>query len=440
MSKQLDNQQHLEKEDDISELNEMLSKLNVTDNKDEKQKTKKKYGMKFNGTQPNIKWKSITLEELQLMFPKHYFPLNSTLIENINDEEELNEEYSQLVPQRTNLWNKLREKRITASKFSTVLGFFDTLVVKYLGLSKTFIKKNKNNILNNDNISISSIEYENLFTVPELLDLFNLDDESILLQYLSFVKNDNIDTTARVFMDFGSNHEANGIATILSDFDFCNEYNNNNYTIHETGFYCITKNRFEKVFNKDDLKEFTFEELPLLGASPDGLIKNDKDEIVACIEMKCPTCFVPKYKKKEEEQLNNGDNKTEWMYMKRKPHENVPVYYLPQMIGQMIATNTTECYYCSWTCTLGCNVFKVSFNKEYAIEMLYWLTKGYQHVRNGNRIIENYFILNEESDRYKKFLDWSVDIVKNQCPLVKHIEKSIVYNGKEKERKDLFLD
>ncbi|EFC38377.1 predicted protein [Naegleria gruberi] len=404
MSQQFE-EEHIDHSDEQS-LVESIEKLSIHQEKNNN---------KFNGENPNVKWKALYYEDIKEIYVNRYVPLNPP-------NEPIDENNCHLFPQRSDKWLELRSNRITASRLSKALGFFSPAAVKMLDLSKSFLKQDKE--------TVGTI-YESILTRDELKELGMTDEEIDQLKQPSN-ENPKEEIVKRVFMDWGSNHELNCVSTILNshfDYDmFC-----------ETGFYIITEDRLNQVFTKEDLEkyELSFEKLPALGASPDGLLQSiDTNEIHSCVEIKCPTCFVEKYVKKEDRE-SGRDIPLTFSYIKKKPHEEVPVYYIPQMYLQMIATNTKQCYYCSWTVTQGCNMFKVEFDKDFALEILYWIFKHYDLVKNQKkRITPDCFISDE---RFIQFLQKSLEIQKG-IQFVKTIEKSMVYEGIDPERKHMFND
>ncbi|KAG2377664.1 hypothetical protein C9374_009180 [Naegleria lovaniensis] len=385
---------------------------------------------KFEGASPNVKWKAIYHEQVLEEFPTRYIPL-----EYLDEYTPVIEDNSHLVPQRSQRWRELRQNRLTASNISRALGFFNPKAAKKLGLS---FSQNSNELTTGE-------MYKSLLSREELRTLFKMSDEDIeKLKNPTLSEESYDEIVKRVFTEWGSLHELNCVSTLLES-----DLLDKDVTFCETGFYVITEKRLLKVFTQQELEEYqlSFEKIPPLGASPDGLLKKlsnsngskndpsetstEAEEYFSCVEIKCPTCFVPKYVKKG----TPIPAKPTFSYISKKPHDAVPVYYLTQMYTQMIATNTRQCYYCSWTATKGCRVFKVEFDKKYALEMLFWLSKYYQVVKyKGVDIADDYFIT---SERYLKFLDWSLQIV-SSIPMEMEIPKSKVHEGQDPERKHMF--
>ncbi|KAF0983435.1 hypothetical protein FDP41_010500 [Naegleria fowleri] len=395
---------------------------------------------RFEGISPNVKWKAIYHEQVLEEFPARYCPL-----EYLDEATPVSEDNSHLVPQRSQRWRELRQNRLTASNISRALGFFNPKASKKLKLSFS----------QNAHEQTTREMYKSLLSREELKTVFKMSEEEIEKLKNPIVNEESYDEIVkRVFTEWGSLHELNCVSTLLESDLF-----DQDVTFCEAGFYVITEKKLSKVFTKQELEEYqlSFEKIPPLGASPDGLLKKlnrtngtkihqvlengksdhpysteeEEDEFFSCVEIKCPTCFVPKYVKKGA----LIPSRPTFSYICKKPHDTIPVYYLTQMYTQMIATNTRQCYFCSWTATKGCHVFKVEFDRKYALEMLYWLSKYYQVVKyNGVDIADDYFIT---SERYLKFLEWSLKIV-NNIPVEKEIPKSRVYDGQDSERKNLF--
>jgi len=372
---------------------------------------------KFSGTHPNTKWKSISFEQVQQMFPSRYLPLRP-----LDESEPVTDDNCFLVPQRSKRWHELRSNRITASNLSRALGMFNERAGKKLGLSKTYLNSNSD--------ALQCKLFKSLLTVEELKNVFGLTEDEI-----STVKSNPVEDptlpetiTKQVFMDWGTNHELNCVATFLFDFDM-----ESDSIFCETGFYTITKPRMLQILSENDLSSvgLTFESIPPLGSSPDGLLKHKNEEFPhSSVEIKCPTSFVPQYVRKGEPTPPSPV----FCYLKKKPHEEVPVHYLPQIYAHMLATNTKQCYYMSWTVTCGCKVYRVEFNKTYCLEMLYWLSRFYQCVKSGQEID---MVSVAEDERYVKFLGQSLELA-HSAPLVEYIEKSLEISDDDPEKKHMF--
>jgi hypothetical protein len=291
----------------------------------------------------------------------------------------------EIIPQRSDEWYKLRKGRLTGSQFANALGFFDHSSCKKLNLKP-----------------------KKTYHHPERVFLVY----NGILEFFPVIEGDeDFSSAQRVFMDWGVHHETNALITYLDEFVDRN--------VKETTFHIVDdlEAYIRRHCNMDDFAFVTDFSLIRIGASPDGIVvKDGQDDSV--LEIKCPTDF---------------------RYMKRKPHDTVPVYYIPQLMGEMMVTNLPKCTFCSWTITAGMNVFEVMFDQAYVNEMLYWFYRYVYHIKSVSPIsIDNLGIFEGifmTEERYEKFLQWSMNIAESAV-LLKTIEKSAT----SKEHPNIFLD
>lgn len=281
-----------------------------------------------------------------------------------------------IVQQRSEEWFALRRHRLTGSQFANALGFFDKQSCKLLGLK------------------------------PQTYH--HSDRVHVVYSNIKEPKEEVFDTAQRVFMDWGMHHESNAIITYLDEFK--------DHVIQETTFYTIDNleeyiNKHATVSDFDFVKDFS---ILKIGASPDGIVVKDNlpDSV---LEIKCPTAFIPDSKSQD------------FRYMKRKPHAAIPVYYIPQLMGEMMVTGLRECTFCSWTITAGMNVFRVGYDQAYVNEMLYWFYQYAQLIHGTTTVTDPSMFEGAfaENDRYKNFLAKTLEIA-GTAVLIKTVEKSAV--------------
>ena len=71
----------------------------------------------------------------------------------------------------------------------------------------------------------------------------------------------------------------------------------------------------------------------MFGLFEDGAIEEliERTARVSLVEVKCPTPFVA------DRQLSSH-GRQKFTYRAAKPHTKIPVYYVPQLMGQMLCT------------------------------------------------------------------------------------------------------
>ena len=349
---------------------------------------------KFEGPNPNTKWKYVPEEEL--LDNDRFFGLpemNEILkkyrfIENVP---------GHLYEQRTKEWFNIRKNSISASNFSTVLGFWEKKTADF---------------------------FEGKYPDHEKVLTYVNDFKTGTRTKLPYV--------ASIFAEWGTHHESNGILTFLKA--------KRNLCVKETGFWKFNN---EKIKTKMKIK-------PKFGASPDGLVYNcsdlekgydsefssedeeddDDDDVKmedkknpyfllkqprAVLEIKCPTHFLPSYKKEKY-----------WRYKKREPHSKVPYYYIPQIMLQMLCTDTELCYYVSWTPTSGTTIFKIEYDESYIKDMLKFVFKfNLKYIKGKNTPKKNFFW---GEKNYRRFLLKTKEVIRKSTKTKKFIEKSVVSN------------
>jgi hypothetical protein len=335
---------------------------------------------KFQGPNPNVQWRAFTTEDL--LSHSRFIP---------NSEE--------MPAQRSEQWFEQRKSHITGSQLAKSVGFFSSpSVLRALKLEpRTYHRKG---------------ELKELY--------FNLHADTS-----DELKETNFTAFQRVFMDWGTYHEPNAILTFLHAFP--------EYTVQETGFWSSKErtdihDRIVELIQTHAANEednlFVTTHLPDIGASPDGLVINkETNEIVGVLEIKCPTPFIPLFEK-------DGKFKS-YQYRKRKPHDQIPVYYLPQIMVQMFVTDVKQCLFSSWCTTTGMNVLQVKFDPEYMYQIFYWVARFNEQYQkniaseNGDAADEQELMKVFESDnQYMNFVKKSLDIVQNHVPLIQHVSES----------------
>ncbi len=389
----------------------------------------------FTGSNPNTRWKYVTDDKMKAH--DRYFAIPKTR-ELLKKYKHLTEVPGHLYEQKTKEWFNARSGSVSASNFSTVLGFWERKTIKVFGDSKYRVDHNK------------------------------------VLDYLSVLKGGKrtpFPYISSIFAAWGTHHEANAVLTFLE----CNE----SLCVKETGFWKYDQTR----------GWYTKNGLPTIGASPDGLVhsryelgndnnrENEEEEEkeeedlesyyyrteygkpgdpddsvrdpvydrivenieytrplrstkpeedpyfllnkpIAVLEIKCPTHFIPR------DSTNRG-GEVNWSYRKRGPHSQIPYYYIPQIMLQMLCTNTNLCYFVSWTPTSGTNIFKVTFDKVYVTTMLDFVSQFNERYikRNSTTPPKDFFF---GAKNYGEFLDHTKKIIEKSTRTKRFIKRSVV--------------
>lgn len=392
---------------------------------------------KFQGTRPNVKWRSYTADDLVMETGGRYVPMGP-------DCSHLRQGSAQ--------WHEQRSGHFTGSTLATVLGFFERKAARELGMSA-----------------------------------FSGHDRALSLQDTMLRGTQSVfDHATRVKMNWGTHHELNAVLTLLNDGP--------SLKVHETGFWTLREEHISLIGDTsgDDL---CFDDLPRIGASPDGVVYDSSVSLTEpqyLLEVKCPAPFFPMNNgterkkttaatvahmlngavsaesrdnadamkshptadseqggvdvdlpKKKEKQMNV------YRYLRRKPFVQIPVYYIPQIQAQMLCSGIHKCIFVSYTPTKGMTVFEMDFDPEYAYLMLKMIRDFYQrYVKPGlpsddddddttaatspPDIEEDYFF---DQDDYQELLKRTKDLRAN-CPVVKTINDV----AKSPKHLDLFLD
>lgn len=308
---------------------------------------------KFQGDLPNLKWKAFSKSDLYSH--KRYIPLPTMKVIDLKDEK-----LYKYIPQDDPHWKEIRLGRLTASRAAAALGFMEIDSVEYLKMGKYMI----------DHQSIVDV-YEKL-------------------KDKKFLMNPPSDITA-VRMEWGTHHEVNAIINFLNQSD--------QFIVKETGFELLTRKQILSVLNNED--HIIIPYLPSIGASPDFVLQIDNKE-VALGECKCPCPF---------REATDKDTKSPGKFCYKSytyAHKQIPLYYIPQMMLQMLVTNMKKCIYFCYTPTKGCTMFEVKFNKEYCRLMLIYFAKfNKRFVIKNKKPSKNPFI---NESLYKTLLDMTLAI------------------------------
>ena len=306
------------------------------------------------------------------------------------------------ISQKDPRWLQLRKGWISASNAATWMGFFEMELLKHLDLPVSWHDPQKKIDL------ILEIFEKNIQEKEHLNDHVNGDDITTI-----FGKK-------RICMEWGRIHEKNAIKVILDLYP--------HLKIYETGFYPLSENILNQlllensIFGKEEKNNF-----PKIGASPDGIIEDSITGIRMVLECKCPCPFIWNEEKKI------------YQYMENKiPYQTIPIYYIPQVILQMLCTGLDICLFVCWTPEKGCSLFRVHFDKILCIQILQCIKHQFvdsyekiNQISSSKTITRNYLNLkNETNSEMKEYTEEGNEKVFTETIIKMQNVKDYIKNNK----------
>jgi len=178
--------------------------------------------------------------------------------------------------------------------------------------------------------------------------------------------------------------------------------------------------------------------LPLLGASPDGMLISSASgprlrdsqpppllekwldymqvsahSEVSVVEVKCPASF---------NQIRSRRGKNYFHYKNSQPQKRVYAHQVPQVMLQMLVTGAKYCNLVSYTPLNGMAIFNIKRDTEYLKRMLDVVSRVYETYLNCGKIPpENMFF---KEGFYQEFLEHTKSIALSSEPVM-HMDKSI---------------
>lgn len=233
---------------------------------------------------------------------------------------------------------------------------------------------------------------------------------------------DPFDMPGAVFAQWGKNHEDTACANYLHE--------NPEWVYHERGLVMITdamlaKRKLLDLF--DGGKPFTSFPVPL-GDSPDGLLVHTDPKTGETkrrgLELKTGTQFVPgaigEFKEAAAKYpggtfvMKSTDADSKWPVL---PYPKIKEYYLQQCMFHMLALETDECMFVSWTYGGGMRSWLIKFDHRYVSMLLSILKYIYINFPQRNRQVPNDLGWSTDPAHkafvgiYKEFLDATLRIV-----------------------------
>lgn len=254
----------------------------------------------------------------------------------------MHQDESKYVPQRTALWYRLRDHCITGSVMKDFLCFTHGKHKNRIGLGMV------------DDVD-----------PVDLYKKFLVDGQT---------SKDKIEpyTQSWVNMNWGSFHEFSAIYIYLEAIGYAKKGTKiltpdmpDKWA--ESGLWLLTEERYNnlmKGFNRG--KYMSFNVIPNIGASPDGLYPSIENPTV-CFEIKCRSVYCAEKDGSFRRAVSNYENG------RGRPFIKIPTYYIPQIQMQMLVTGAVKCVFISWTPSNGTNVFIVDKDIEYCQKMMHMI-------------------------------------------------------------------
>lgn len=158
----------------------------------------------------------------------------------------------------------------------------------------------------------------------------------------------------------------------------------------------------------------------IIGASPDSVIEHANGTLeVLEVKNHCPFVKTPKSKKtkakgkKSSSSSSSAPQETGDFRIRILPLEaSVPTAYIPQLMMEMVCLGEKckSAVMVRQTATNGAIILRVHRNDEWIEEMMYWLQRFMDDYVNVGKVPPPNFFF--EEDRYKAFLEMTIDLSK----------------------------
>lgn len=322
-----------------------------------------------------LDYKSITkMDIMNSKYKKYYqeLPKFTKNLENINEQD-----YPYISQDHLNkIWSRFHFRIMTASKIGKAIGFFDSEIVEILG---TDIASHEENAF--QNVWKELFKPKNSF-VSNITYIIN--KQQYPTNYLELCA------------EWGKKHELNAIVSIIQ---YALKINNDlNVKYFETGLHILKKqniNYINTLFKENDIK---YDLLPLLGTIPDGFLMWKEQKVL--LEIKCPCPFVYPNKKGIVEYRED-------FY----PQTKIKSYHYVQIMLQMLIIGIYKTIFVLWVPSKKIFVAEIDFNKNYTMEILFFLQIIYQWFKKNSMIhfisLKNFLLHHEETyiqHRFQNFL------------------------------------
>jgi hypothetical protein len=183
-------------------------------------------------------------------------------------------------------------------------------------------------------------------------------------------------------------------------------------------------------------------ELLLVGASPDALLcYSDGTKEVLEVKNHCPFTVRKKWKKAHGHHHHQPSKNYEvqsFTFPPKPPY--LQPLYVPQLMMEMLCTNTSSAVMVRQTATNGALLLRVHRNEEWIQEMIFWLHQfQIQYVLPSQPPPINFF---SNNPRYRSFLHHTCRLVKTSVEVIAHLDHKDIQRCHATTTADasLFLD
>lgn len=378
------------------------------------------------GNRANVYWRAVSMNDLRL------HPLFCSLPDP-SEVRILSTKDLGLFQQDSWQWDALHQGRLTTSRLSSILGFYEKNTSTFLGIPESL--RGHERVLGawqhlrqkpplNWSHLVGSLSHgsagdsqarrqEQRIWRPETTPNNNSHNFEYHPQRLdSNYQTRYVSTTSAARMAWGSAQEA---TAVLAMVNYLHKHNSTS-TVREAGMFCFealdeaavpfSDPREMTLYQRLNHQIYNEQSLPLLGASPDGLIDHG-DGSCEVLEVKCFSPFV--------KNLNRDDSRQSLGISYHRPsdqQEGIPVWHVPQLQMEMLCAGAS----CTGAIMIvlyvdGAKLYRIPKDEAYQEEMMRWVSRYYSQYnhRGGKRQSpppHNFFQPQGNKD-YKLFLQWT---------------------------------
>ena len=428
--KELDNNIESNNNDDVGSI--------IVKDIKKKKKGSVKNSEQLRGQNANVYWRSVKMDDLR----QHplFEPLPTPETVSITSSESL-----QLFRQDSIQWSLLHKGRLTTSKAGACLGLYETESAEFLRVPRSLIGHQR--VLSAfDELKDEPIDWKSLTVEVKSLNetssaksngssklwrpaTYNASSSSYFpytyhpdVRSIKVVRGISTASTAR--MCWGQKQEATAILAAINYFSVNQNSSVHGVRVREVGLLPLESVAEAAV--DDDIYSigiensqrikgfFDSKSLPLLGASPDGLIVYD-DGHTEVLEVKNSSPFFAGRPNKQ------GTNRLQ-VNKSGFQFKGLGVWFVPQLQLEILCAgrSCTSAILIQLSATSGAVCYKVERDNEYIALMLEWLKEFYTTFVLHDKEPEENFMNSINKEKYIEFLKYTRKISENS-KLISHI-------------------
>ena len=415
---------------DIDSNDTIVNSNTIENNKTtmKKKKLSVRNEIQLRGSNANVYWRSVSMQDLRLH--PLYIPLPPSNTINITSVESLS-----LFRQDSLEWSLLHKGRLTTSKAAACLGLYESTAAKLLNVPRSLtshhrvlssfrelqddpIDLNELKALSVESLRINEQTPRNKTSQRTWRANTNNNNtnNSFPFSYhpdIRFVKTvRGISSASSARMSWGTAQEATSILAVINYF----ASTNTSVKIKEVGL--LPLEQVSETAKDDDTYGLGFENsqrikawveegsLPLLGASPDGIIDFD-DGHCEILECKNSSPFIQMNSYKQSSLTIN----------QKSLFKGLGSWFIPQLMLEILCAGPTctGAVLIQLSAISGAQIYRVERNNDYIALMLEWLKTFYVTYVTQNKEPEEDFHIN--NDKYLEFLKATKRISDN-CKVV----------------------